>query len=112
MIRQLGVRNLFDVALRHVTSRAVIGWVPALTNRGRDGTALFRVAGEAFQSEMRRRLLFGGFEMRIVARNAAEASFASPVALAKNHRIIVLEEITLGRSVASWRDHKNSQRVV
>ena len=101
-----------DVALRHVASRTVIRGVLASADRGRDRTALFRVTGETFQPEIRRCLLFGGLEVRIMARNAAEARLTSPVTLAKDHGKIVLEKITLRRCVAPWRNHENCEPVI
>src|SRR5258708_245512 len=107
MVCKDGVGNLFDVALRHVAPRTVVRRVFALANRERDRTTLFRVAGKTFQAEIYRYLLSSGLDVRVMARDAAEAAPASPITLTKSHGKIVLEKITLRSRAAFWRDHQN-----
>src|SRR5580704_3681766 len=112
MVREHGVWNLFHVALRHVAPRTIVRRIFALANRRRDGTTLFRVTGETPQSEQDRYLTSSGLRVWVVARDAAEAALAFPVALAQSHGKIVLEKITPNRGVASWRNHQNCYGII
>ena len=112
MIRESGVGNDLDIPLGHVTAGTIVARSFLIAKRKRDSTTLFRMAGETFTSKKRGRVRTRGLNVRIVTANAAEPACTVSITLAKCHREIVLEQITLQGIFATWWNHQNSQRSI
>ena len=70
------------------------------------------MAGHALLPKICRGLLLGGLPVRIVTAQAAEASRAAAIAIAKAHKQIVLEQIILRRRLAGEGHEKNAESVI
>src|SRR5207249_7428512 len=81
-----------------------------LAHAQRNPATALRMAGHALLPKICRGLLLGGLPVRIVTAQAAEASRAAAIAIAKAHKQIVLEQIILRRRLAGEGHEKNAER--
>ena len=101
-----------DVALRHMAAGAVVGRIFVLTNGKRHSATFLRVAGQAFLAEVTREPRSRGLDVRVMAGDAAQPAAAASIALAQNHRKIMLQKIGLRRRIAFRRHDENGECVI
>src|ERR1700733_7867353 len=112
MVGQAGMRNESNIAFRHMTTGAVVRRLLALTSRNRQRAAFLRVALQTFLAIKGRSFGARWFDVRVMTRNAGKLCAAGAIALAENHRKIVLNQVGLWRRFARRRHNKNGDRVV
>ncbi len=87
------MRNLLDLALRHMATGTVIGRGLRRSHFQRQMAALLRVAGEALCAEVTDRLWLTWLEMWIVAGEATELAVARAEAAAGLHGCKMLQKV-------------------